>query len=106
MNEKSIKLEYEKMCGRLRDLYALYALSLSPTERDIKILEDYRKTVFSVLQRTVYSLSLNDVDMLEKSSEWITHYFEHKPLYITKNKIVKIDIFNKRVTYKIIPTAK
>uniref|UniRef100_A0A6C0D362 Uncharacterized protein n=1 Tax=viral metagenome TaxID=1070528 RepID=A0A6C0D362_9ZZZZ len=100
MNEKVIKLEYEKMCERLRDIYASsLSSSLSTTERDRKILEDFRKTVFSVLHRTVYSLSLEDLDMLEKSSEWITHYFEHEPLYITKNKIVKIDITNKHVTY-------
>jgi len=96
MTEKNIKMEYEKMCDRLRNIYGQ---STSTSERDIKLLKDYRKTLLSILHRTVYSLSLEDLEILENSSHWITHYFEKTPLYIAKNKIVKFDIFNKNVTY-------
>jgi hypothetical protein len=101
--EDTIRVERENLQIRIKDIYHYSPHSPhsphSTEERDNQILHHYEETISSLISRFVHTLSIDDMEGFEKTSEFLSYYFEQIPLFVKENTIVKIDSMNHKVLY-------
>lgn len=98
--EDTIRVEHENLQIRIKDIYHHSPPSLPMEERDNQILHHYEETISSLISRLVHTLSIDDINGFEKTSEFLSYYFEQIPLFVKENTIVKIDSMNHKVLYQ------